>query len=67
MKKQVNLIKERCPNNHKCRVVKLCPAKALSQKEKEVPKIDKEKCISCQKCITLCPKNVFILEDTYEK
>lgn len=64
---KIKIVKERCPHNHKCRVIALCPMDALSQKEKEVPKINYKKCIKCQKCITLCPKKVFVLEDYYKK
>lgn len=63
MKNELKIIKKRCPHNHQCRVVKSCPANALSQKENEVPEIDYSKCIKCGKCISLCPKKVFILEN----
>jgi len=54
--------KERCPQNHKCPAVKVCPVGALSQKEFEAPTIDKEKCIACGKCATFCPMNALVLE-----
>lgn len=62
MNQKIKIIEKRCPRNHQCRVVNSCPVGALSQRENEVPKIDYNKCIKCGKCLTFCPKKVFILE-----
>lgn len=47
--------KDRCPQNHPCPSVKVCPVKALSQKEYEAPKVDPASCIECDKCVNYCP------------
>lgn len=45
----------RCPQNHKCPCVRICPANAITQKGYSAPVIDKDKCIKCGKCIKFCP------------
>lgn len=47
--------KNRCPQNHSCPSVKVCPVDALSQNGFEAPKIDLNKCIKCGKCVRFCP------------
>lgn len=61
MEKKLVIITEKCPQNHKCPAVKVCPVGALSQKEYEAPKIDEEKCIKCGKCSNFCPKEALRL------
>ncbi len=46
---------ERCPQNHKCPAVKVCPVDALSQQGLAAPVVDAEKCIDCGKCTDVCP------------
>ena len=50
------VIKENCPQNHKCPAVKVCPVGALVQEENNAPTISQDKCIKCGKCVTFCPK-----------
>ncbi len=49
----------RCDKSPFCPVKRVCPVKAVSQKVSifgsSVPVIDKEKCISCGKCVAVCP------------
>jgi ferredoxin len=45
----------RCPQNHRCPSVMVCPVEAISQEGFGLPVIDQEKCISCGKCIRFCP------------
>ena len=45
----------RCPQNHKCPAIKVCPVRAITQEGFGLPKIDQEKCIICKKCIQFCP------------
>ena len=52
----------RCPQNHPCPSIKICPKGALSQKDHNAPVVDLEKCIKCGKCIIYCPKGVLVLE-----
>lgn len=58
----LKIVEERCPKNHKCPSVRICPVGALSQEGFNAPVVDKEKCIKCGKCSNFCPKNALILE-----
>ena len=40
-----------CPQNHRCPMIPICPAGAISQKGNALPEIDPEKCIECGKCV----------------
>ena len=61
--KRLKVINERCPKNHKCPAVKVCPVNALSQKGFDAPIVDYDKCIKCGKCANFCPKKALVLED----
>ena len=63
MAKILNIIKEKCPQNHPCPSVRICPVGALSQNGFDAPVIDREKCIKCGKCSTFCPKKALVLQD----
>ena len=63
MSKKLKVIKERCPQNHKCPSVKICPVNALRQEEFNAPTVDHDKCIRCGKCVEFCPKKALVLED----
>ncbi|KJS85308.1 MAG: 4Fe-4S ferredoxin [Peptococcaceae bacterium BICA1-8] len=58
---KININENRCPQNHKCPSVRLCPTGAIIQKGNNCPEIDEEKCISCGKCVSYCPMQVFKL------
>ena len=62
MEKKLNIIVDKCPQNHKCPAVKVCTVGSLSQEKFEAPKIDYEKCIRCGKCSNFCPKQALRLE-----
>ncbi len=62
MGKILKVIQEKCPHNHQCRAVKVCPVGALLQNLNEVPKVNYDVCIKCGKCSKLCPKKALILE-----
>jgi Fe-S-cluster-containing hydrogenase component 2 len=49
------ILKENCPQNHKCPALKVCPVDALSQQGLASPTVDVEKCIECGKCTEACP------------
>lgn len=51
----ITVSKNRCPQNHPCPSLRVCPAGAMSQNGFEAPTIDQEKCISCKKCVKYCP------------
>lgn len=46
--------KSRCPQNHRCPIVTVCPVGAISQSGYGLPVIDEQKCIECGKCIRYC-------------
>ena len=45
----------RCPQNHPCPAIRVCPTSALSQRGYGLPQVDMEKCIRCGKCVRYCP------------
>lgn len=47
--------KNKCPQNHKCPAIKVCPVDAIAQKDFELPIIDNNLCVECKKCIKFCP------------
>lgn len=47
--------KNRCPQNHKCPAVRVCPVGAITQNGFGLPAIDQDKCIKCKKCVMFCP------------
>lgn len=53
--------KSRCPQNHACPSVPICPVGALSQSGFNAPTVDMDKCIQCGKCVRFCPKKALIL------
>nr|WP_320024923.1 4Fe-4S binding protein [uncultured Acetobacterium sp.] len=54
--------KERCPQNHPCPSVDVCPVEALSQVGFDAPVVDMDKCIKCGKCVKFCPMGALQLE-----
>ena len=51
---------QKCPQNHRCPSIAVCPKGAISQQDiYSLPEIDKEKCIVCGKCMKFCPKDAF--------
>lgn len=44
----------RCPQNHACPMIPICPVNAISQNRNGLPVIDEEKCIECGKCTRYC-------------
>ena len=62
MNEKLKIILEKCPQNHKCPAIKICPVGALSQNDFEAPTRDYDKCISCGKCSNFCPKKALVLD-----
>lgn len=54
--------KSRCPQNHACPSVKVCPVGALIQNGYDAPTVDMNKCIKCSKCVKFCPMGALVLE-----
>lgn len=52
----------RCPQNHPCPAVRVCPAGALSQKGFDAPEVDGDQCVRCGKCVKFCPMRALTLE-----
>lgn len=51
---------EKCPQDHACPVVRICPQGAVAQVAGEgAPTINYELCICCGKCVKYCPNGVF--------
>lgn len=52
--------RQKCPQNHRCPSIMVCPKEAISQKSPfSLPVIDDQKCIVCGKCMKFCPKGAF--------
>ena len=54
--------KSKCPQNHPCPSVRVCPVGALKQNGYNAPTVDMEKCIKCGKCVRFCPMRALVLE-----
>lgn len=55
----IKVNKNRCPQNHPCPAVRVCPTQALSQRGFSAPDVDNSKCINCGRCIRMCAYGVF--------
>lgn len=53
----------RCPQNHLCPSVPICPTNALSQHGFAAPDIDHDACVSCGRCVSYCPKNALLFKE----
>ena len=53
---------ERCPQNHPCPSVRVCPVAALTQVGVNAPQVNEEACIQCGKCVNFCPMRALVLE-----
>lgn len=62
MGKRLNVVVERCPKNHKCPAMAVCPVGAISQSGFNAPVVNEDKCIKCGKCSNFCPKKALVLE-----
>ena len=57
----IKVSKNRCPQNHFCPSIMVCPSGALSQKGLEAPVVDETKCTDCGKCARYCPTGALSL------
>ncbi len=53
MSTQVNI--RRCPGNHTCPSIRVCPTNALKQDGIKAPYVDKDLCTDCGVCVAFCP------------
>ena len=51
----ISVIKNRCPQNHPCPSIRVCPVGALVQNGYNAPTVDNDKCIGCEVCVKYCP------------
>lgn len=58
----LTVIKDRCPQNHPCPSVRVCPVNALKQEGFKAPEVDQEKCVKCGKCVKFCPRGALALK-----
>ena len=61
-KKTLVVNQYRCPQNHPCPSVRVCPAGALTQKGFNAPQVDQDKCTRCGQCVRYCPRQALALE-----
>ena len=57
----IKVISERCPQDHKCPLVRRCRADAIGQESFDAPEVDDKKCVECMICVKNCPYGVFEL------
>lgn len=60
--KTLKVRQERCPQNHRCPAVSVCPVGALVQDGFSAPTVDEEACIKCGKCAHYCPMMALVME-----
>lgn len=56
----IQVIKNRCPQNHPCPSINVCPLEALTQNGFDAPIVNKSKCIDCGKCVRFCPMGALV-------
>ena len=49
----------KCPQDHRCPAIKVCPLDAISQDGHGLPQVDPDACISCMVCADYCPMGAF--------
>ena len=59
--KTLIVIKEKCPQNHPCPSVSICPVGALKQNGFDAPTVDNDACICCGKCTNFCPRRALAI------
>jgi Fe-S-cluster-containing hydrogenase component 2 len=60
---ELKVIASRCPQNHACPSLRVCPTGALLQSGYDAPAVDQDKCIACGKCVRFCPMGALKLSE----
>ena len=62
MKRLVKIDVHKCPQDHSCPAVRVCPVGALTQDNKySAPIVHEDVCIGCGKCAMVCPKKALYM------
>lgn len=56
----VEVISKKCPQNHPCPLIRVCPVGAIKQSGFNAPTIDSDKCIKCLICVKNCAYGAFV-------
>jgi ferredoxin len=49
----------KCPQDHRCPAIGVCPTEAIAQEGFGLPTVDSEACIDCMACANYCPMGAF--------
>lgn len=60
---EISVQKNRCPQNHSCPSIRVCPVGALEQNGFDAPVVNEDKCIKCNKCVQYCPMGAILIKD----
>ncbi|NTW30309.1 MAG: 4Fe-4S binding protein [Candidatus Moranbacteria bacterium] len=61
-KSTVKVNASKCPQDHVCPLIRICPAGAISQDGFSAPTIDHSKCVACGRCVITCPYKTLSFE-----
>lgn len=59
----VVLDKTKCPHDHVCPLIRICPVNAITQNTEGYPVIDYDTCINCNKCVKYCPMGAMVIKE----
>jgi len=60
LKLRLTVNPKKCPQNHKCPAIAICPKGAISQETiNSLPVINGDLCVVCGKCTEFCPMEAF--------
>ena len=59
-RKKIIVIEDKCPQDHPCPLISICPVGAINQQGFNAPSVDPEKCIACGLCVQNCAYGAFV-------